>query len=337
MNRVHIEGAREIEKINIDFDNDFVRIFLDYLHIYQFSPGEKFGLHAHPNFEFHYIASGSGKIGLLNVDSLFKDESIVKRAGVSHSKNVEHLMEYYLSAVDERELESSCELYEVKAGDIFINRPGHFHWQKSSKENPIVEFSLRCSFDALPGKENSGGLIEDYIMINRLLHAGTKAFGRDEYSVRRHFELIFEEAYYKMPGYIIKIKQKLLELIISFARHIWDKKEVSYYVPAQNNVKRRLQMIDDYINANIQKNITIPELAQSVFMSERSLCRFIKQEVELTPHKYILNIRIDKALNLIANTSMKISEIAHLTGFSSQFHLSKVVKDKTGKSPTKFR
>lgn len=333
-----LKGSKMLQNFDIDFDNTAISLVIDYLHIYPFQPGEKFPLHAHPNFEFHYIASGKGKIGLIDMDALINSDDIVTVKGLSRSCHIESIPEYRTKMVSEKKILEFGNTYSVCAGDLFINPPKQFHWQTSDKEDPIVEYSIRCSFNVmksiLPEMVN---MSDEFFKIQQLLFKGGNKVYKDIYGIKNIFENIFEEAYYKMPGFIAKVKYLLQELIISFARHTWEKKDSLYKTPEIDNNIRRLKSIEDYIVANMYRNITIGELAQAHYMSPRTLSRFLKKETNMSVHKYILELKIMEAIKIISQTNCKLSEIALLTGFSSQYHLSNSIKKSKGKSPSQFR
>ena len=65
--------------------------------------------------------------------------------------------------------------------------------------------------------------------------------------------------------------------------------------------------------------------------------RTFKKIMGTSPNKYIENIRISSAKNLLHITDLNISQIADLVGYKDSFYFSKVFKKNTGKTPTQFR
>lgn len=333
-----IEGSKALQNLDIDFNNTAIQIKSDYLHIYPFKPGEKFILHAHPNFEFHYIAAGKGKVGLIDMDSFINTNDITSLPGLSHSSQIDSIPEYRAKMVSNKNILKFEKSFDIKAGDLFINPPRQFHWQTTDNKDPIIEYSLRCSFNVLDKPHSEMlNMAEEFLIIRQLLSKGGKGIYPDKYGIKELFENIFDESFYKMPGYIAKVKYLLQELIISFARHVWDKKENLYNAPEVDFDKKRLQTILDYILENMYRNITIEELSQIIYMSPRTLSRFIKKHTGESVHQYILNIKITQAIKIISQTNCTLSKVAMTTGFSSSYHLSNSIKRITGKSPSQYR
>jgi AraC family carnitine catabolism transcriptional activator len=84
---------------------------------------------------------------------------------------------------------------------------------------------------------------------------------------------------------------------------------VGYQVPA------RLREAILLMERNIEEPLTQPELAGLLGLSPRQLQRLFKQYVGVTPVRYYLNLRLDRARGLITQTGMPVMEIATLCGF----------------------
>ena len=57
----------------------------------------------------------------------------------------------------------------------------------------------------------------------------------------------------------------------------------------------------------------------------------------MTPFEYLQNLRIEKAKDLLRKTDCSISQICDLCAFGSLSHFSRVFREKTGVSPTKYK
>lgn len=222
---------------------------------------------------------------------------------------------------------------KLKKGDAFINPPGQFCWHKSSQYNPIVEYGLRFSITILPISKHFN---KEYKVIKQLLSNNSIQVTNNNKKIKTIFQTIFIEANNKLPGFILKIKNELLNLIILFARQSWDRNKISYFIPEVDVKNKRLVMLDDFIKSNIGTAIKINQISKYLFMSDRNLCRFVKENKGISIHQYVLQIRINKAVDLCRNSEYSFLEIAYITGFSNSSHLSKVIKQYTGKSPSEL-
>jgi AraC-like DNA-binding protein len=57
----------------------------------------------------------------------------------------------------------------------------------------------------------------------------------------------------------------------------------------------------------------------------------------LTPHQYVLRVRIDRAKLYLKDEALSIAEVSSLTGFRTQEHFTKVFRKTVGVTPREFR
>ena len=326
-------GNERLKAIDINTHRPGVNIWIDFMHIYPFDPSEEFSTHAHENCEFHYIAEGEGEVGFLKDG--YDISSVVRLPAKVKSKNKPSLHELHLR--DKNWEDEKYVVFKLKKGDAFFNPPGQFCWQKSSENAPLIEYAIRFCFEEIESDEGEGMYFKkENSIINKLLNQDIIQVTERNEHIRQIFENVFLEARNEMPGYITKIKNDIYNLIVEIARSVWNKRHLSYFVPEVDKTKLRLRLIDEFITANIASNIKIKDLAKNVYLSERSLSRFVKAKKGVSVHKYILQIKINMAVEYIVEDNMTLNEIAVLTGFSSPHHLSSTIKKLTGKNPSQL-
>lgn len=87
------------------------------------------------------------------------------------------------------------------------------------------------------------------------------------------------------------------------------------------------------MEANIEEIIELDELAMYVGLSRRQLERLFQKYLQCSPSKYYLKLRLNRARQLLRQTSMSIIEIATACGFVSSPHFSKCYRVYIGISP----
>ena len=98
-----------------------------------------------------------------------------------------------------------------------------------------------------------------------------------------------------------------------------------------------LQRIEEYIEANLDSDLEIGQLADLVRMSRSHFTRAFHNSVGVTPHRYVIQNRVMRARELLATTNLPLSDIALTTGFSDQSHFSRRFHEIVGIPPGAFR
>lgn len=99
----------------------------------------------------------------------------------------------------------------------------------------------------------------------------------------------------------------------------------------------QLRQAVEYINQNLEKDLTLAEIAAVVGMSMYHFSRLFKQSTGFSPHQYVLNSRIDKAKRLLAITEEAIDQICQQVGFQTQSHFTNVFRKLIGTTPKAYR
>lgn len=112
---------------------------------------------------------------------------------------------------------------------------------------------------------------------------------------------------------------------------------VEFERQSRDDSKQWLQSLLDQMNTpeNIEEGL--PALIRFSGFSHGHLCRIMKQELGITPTKYITNLRLQYAANLLATTDYDILSISIQLGFSSLSHFITIFKEKFGLPPSKYR
>lgn len=90
-----------------------------------------------------------------------------------------------------------------------------------------------------------------------------------------------------------------------------------------------------YINNNLDKRITVKQIAAHCGLSQDYLSHLFKQEMKENISEHILNKKLDAAKSLLID-QMDSSSICYALGFSSQSHFITVFKKKYGMTPKEF-
>lgn len=92
-----------------------------------------------------------------------------------------------------------------------------------------------------------------------------------------------------------------------------------------------------YIHQNLSNtSLSNTQLAKLINISEVYLRKLFLKHYEVTPKQFILNARIQKAKQLLTDTSLSVTQITFECGFSTPYHFCKIFKQKTGLTPLEY-
>lgn len=100
---------------------------------------------------------------------------------------------------------------------------------------------------------------------------------------------------------------------------------------------QRMRRLVDFIEANLDDDLSLDAMAAEVGISPLYLARAFKKAIGQSPHQYVLARRIERAKELLRNTEIPIVDVALSVGFSSQSHLSHWMIRHTGIAPAAYR
>lgn len=107
--------------------------------------------------------------------------------------------------------------------------------------------------------------------------------------------------------------------------------------PRNPHKKLHINAIDEYINQNFRKQVTLAEVAKHVHLSQKQITRIIKQEYNCSFTELLSNKRLGNAVSLLNNTDLSIAQIIEETFCNSPNYFYRVFRKKYGTSPLQYR
>lgn len=99
----------------------------------------------------------------------------------------------------------------------------------------------------------------------------------------------------------------------------------------------KLNQIVEYIDANLDQDISLTTLAELIDMNIHHFAKMFKQSMGIAPHQYVIERRIERAKQLLANPELSIVEVCYAVGFDNQSHFTKLFRRLTTKTPKVYR
>jgi len=126
------------------------------------------------------------------------------------------------------------------------------------------------------------------------------------------------------------------QLIYSSIRTDQDTQRLS--VPTRIGVRHpKLSNVIQMMEQNIEEPISPSVLASKVAMSTRQLERLFRRYLNRSPKRYYMELRLQKARNLLMQTDMSVINVALACGFASPSHFSKCYRAHYDTTPYRER
>lgn len=104
-----------------------------------------------------------------------------------------------------------------------------------------------------------------------------------------------------------------------------------------NDTSKHFQKITQYIDDNLNNEITLKHIADHVFLNPQYVGQLFKAELNQTFTEYITTERLKRAKKLLKETNLKVYEVAQLSGYKSPKHFMSVFKQEVGVTPVHYR
>jgi len=172
--------------------------------------------------------------------------------------------------------------------------------------------SLYCSFNvAMPDGFQSK--VKGYL--KNCLRSDTVAIIE---SVKNSFNSVSDERLEKCTALFWYLYYQLIETVV-------------------NNEHPHIKHIKQYVAKHICENITLDEIANHIHLSPQYCCALFSKQMGQTLFDFIAKQRVDYAKGLIVTSDLTLTEIASNCGFCDYNYFSRVFKNTTGITASKYR
>jgi AraC-like DNA-binding protein len=102
-------------------------------------------------------------------------------------------------------------------------------------------------------------------------------------------------------------------------------------------VRERAEEARAFLEENLTRDLDINDVARAASLSPFYLSRIFKARYGVPPYRYLINLRIDHASELLRDSSLTVTQICHRSGFNSLSHFITTFRRHTGVSPSQYR
>lgn len=228
--------------------------------------------------------------------------------------------------------------YSLRQGNVFLVKPGCAHGYRNRKGVEIVNIlyaptrllidlghlaecaGYQAFFQTSPNLSDEFRFRNNLTLDNeRMAEAG---------KLVREIELEQQQA---RPGWQVAVTASFARLVLLISRTVADAEYGEY------DEMIRINRILQYISRHYQDPLRVTEIARQSGVSIRTLERLFRSSLNTTPGAYLNDIRLDKARELLLESSQSISEISFATGFRDSNYFTNLFSRRFQMSPRAYR
>ena len=233
---------------------------------------------------------------------------------------------YVLEGSVEVQIES--ETYNLKKGDFLLINANKRHSLRATKEE-ILLASFRVNFT----------MLAEYMGTNQLLFwCNTTADRSESYEqLKKVLDRMLNRFYDKEKEgaiYLNSIYYEAIYLLVAYFMIKADDARMKENFTPDNS---RIFEIQNYVQANYQKQLSLNDLAKKLYLSNAYLSKYIKKHFGLSFLEYVNNVRLFHAVDELVYSEKKITRIALDNGFPTTAAFNKAFKEIYNMTPSAYR
>ena len=227
-----------------------------------------------------------------------------------------YVLEYVISG--QGYIECDGKVYHVKGGDVYFLNRGFAHRYYSDKDDPMHKIWLNCAGPYVGGIFESVG-IRDGVFCS---HYDAESL------FKRLRDLLVSVDYKNIDKVYDRAALVVTEIILGAAtanriKH-YENEDVVY------EVKR-------FIDSEAGLRASLDEICTRFYQNKSYLIFRFRKEFGITPHKYVLQRKMEAAKEMLGAGYLQIKEISNMLGFASPQYFSSAFRGYYGKTPLEYR
>jgi len=207
----------------------------------------------------------------------------------------------------------------LREGSFVCLVPGVWHYYHPTKECGWIEYWVGFKGDFADHFRKYGFLGEN----NRIIEVGKHEL------ILGHFNRILECVKGERPGY--------QQIVSSLIPHILaEAVSLSNHPSEEARGKEIFDSVTQIFEANLFGNLDMESLADSLNLSYSTFREEFKHYTHLSPYQYFLQMKINKAKEMLFDGLLSVKEISYKLSFENPYYFSRLFKIKTGIPPSQW-
>lgn len=225
------------------------------------------------------------------------------------------------------------EIYDVCEGDLLLINPHVLHQGLVGKpENAATEFFVGASDIRLSGMPENALPIPEAGPVIHTAGEFRQKIARICASMEAENAVCWQGRYFMMKAYLM---QMLLLIVRQQMEPVSVKKGQAFESFGRKYV---VEQVIGYFEDHYAEKISLDGIAENMYLSPFYISRIFKSEIGDTPIRYLINIRLERAKELLESGFVgSVQEVAAQVGYDDVYHFSKLFKKRYGFPPSQAR
>jgi AraC-like DNA-binding protein len=223
--------------------------------------------------------------------------------------------------------------HKLRFGDVFLLNDTDFHNINVKSDEPYERILIHFIPELFILFSNPDlNLLEPFTRKNNTVVSRLSPYSDDLKQIIKICNEIEELEKNITVSFGILYLLKFIELLVLLNKIYSEIKENS----GHENIPSRLISIINYIENNLEHQISLDILEKEFYINGSYLSRLFKKNTGMNLSSYIMHKRIARAQELLL-TGLNVNEACYYSGFNNYFHFLKVFKKTTGVSPLQYK
>lgn len=213
-------------------------------------------------------------------------------------------------------------IYPVSAGQAFLILPGAVTTYQADYDDPWSYGWI--GFSGYQAKEllSQIGFSEEQLVISV----------SDTAPLHKCIENIMEASRLTYSNELLRISE-----LLRFLAHLTETSTQAKKPQYLYSKSTYAQLAMRYLTNNYTRKLRISNVASYIGIDRSYLTKIFREEYHTSPQEFLVQLRMEKAISLLSQTSESITSIALQIGYPDSLAFSRIFKQRTGQSPSEYR
>jgi len=229
--------------------------------------------------------------------------------------------------------------YDFSEGMMTFTKPGQVFSVTAATDNPVQGYMLAFKPEIIR-PYTLGKTIGNYSFFSYAITEALHLSEKESEIISSLLNQMQDELKNNIDHYSQDLIVSHIELLLNYSNRFYGRQFITRKGVNNDLLSQLEQLLDRYFNSGISLDKGLPSvqfIAEQLHLSANYLSDLLRNTTGLSTQQYVQQHIIEKAKQLLAGSTMTVSEIAYYFGFGYSQSFSKLFKKNTNQTPLEFR